>query len=51
MMWQAEGKLFVCTSRGKLGLRFRLGKGEVTSSKQWILVSFEGFMQSSRKEG
>lgn len=41
-MWQAEGKLFVCTWRGKLGVRLRLGKGEVTSSKQWILVSLTG---------
>lgn len=41
-MWQGEGKLFVCTWRGKLEVRFRLGKGEVTSSKQWILVSLKG---------
>lgn len=41
-MWQVKRKLFVCTWRGKLGLRFRLGKGEVTSSKQWIVASFKG---------
>lgn len=41
-MWQVERKLLVCTWRGKLGLRFRSGKGEVTSSKQWILASLKG---------
>lgn len=42
VMWQVKRKLFVCTWRGKLGLRDRLGKGEVTSSKQWTLASLMG---------
>lgn len=41
VLWQAEGKLCVCTRRGKLGERLRLGKGELTSSKQWIVVSMK----------
>lgn len=28
--------------RGKVGARSRLGKGEVTSSKQWILEVMQG---------
>lgn len=43
-MWQVKRKLFVCTWKGTEGLRLRLGKGEVTSSIQWI---FKRFRQSS----
>lgn len=52
-VWQVEGKLFVCTWMGKLRVRIRLGKGELTSCRNgsWCLQRVQSeFMQRVKED-